>query len=67
VTLGDGSHSTDFMLLVAEAYPGASGSLDVTLTWDITGGGTYADKSVDLGAACYQPAVPPQPAEVLTA
>jgi hypothetical protein len=66
VTVGDGTHNTDAWLLVAEAYPGVSGTLDATLTWDITGGGTYADKTVDLGAGCYQPKVPPQPADVLT-
>jgi hypothetical protein len=66
VTVGTGTSTADVMLMAAEAYPGVSGSLDATLTWDVTGGGDYTNKTVYLGAACYQPAAAPQPSGVLT-
>lgn len=56
LTVGTGTTTADFMLLVAESYPGATGTIDCTLTWDITGGGAYADKSVDFIDLAYQPA-----------
>jgi hypothetical protein len=59
--LGDGSVNTDCMLMIAEAYLGVTGVIDCALTWDITGGGTYADKVVDAWIAAYQPAQFVQP------
>lgn len=66
ITVGTGTATGDVMLLVAECYPQATGTLDCTMTWDITGGGTYADKTVYVGGACYQPSVPVAVAVVLT-
>jgi hypothetical protein len=65
-SVGTGASTTDFMLMIAEAYLGTTGAIDCSLTWDITGGGTYTDKTVDVWVAAYQPAAPPQPADVLT-
>jgi hypothetical protein len=68
VQSGDGSHTSDFWLLLAEAYPGTSGSaLSGALTWDTTSGGAYASKTVRIGAGCYQPSVPAPPTGILTA
>ena len=64
---GPGGVSGNAWLLVAEAYPGVSGSLDTTLTWDISGGGTYADKTANMGSALYQPGLFQPVGEVLTA
>ena len=66
VGTGTSSSPADFMLAIAEAYPGTTGSLDPALTWDITGGGSYSGRTCAVGAACYQPAPAPPPAEVLT-
>jgi hypothetical protein len=67
VAVGDGSGGADFLLLVAESYPGVTGAVSSTMTWDNTGGGTYTDKHVDGYTVIYQPEAPPTPAEVLTA
>jgi hypothetical protein len=66
LTVGTGTATSDFMLLAAEAYPGTTGTIDCTLTWDTTGGGTYTDKTVDAWVAAYQPAAT-VPFGVLTA
>ena len=57
VDVGTGAAGTDFRLLIAENYPGVAGTVSSTMTWDNTGGGTYADKSVDGWTACYQASV----------
>jgi hypothetical protein len=67
VTVGDGLSNTDFQLILAESYPGASGALTATMTWDITGGGTYTDKSTACLITCLQPAVPAPSSGVLAA
>lgn len=67
VGTGSGTSPADFMLVIAEAYPGTTGSLNPGLTWDVTGGGSYAGRITAVGAACYQPAPAPPPGEVLTA
>lgn len=67
LTNGDGTHSVDFKLLFAESYPGVSGSIDCTMTWDTSNGGTYTDKVVNAYVACYRPAVPFSSGAVLTA
>lgn len=67
VQSGDGSHTGDIRLLIAEAYPGTSGSaLSGALTWDATGGGSYTGKTVRIGAGCYQPAPALPPTGILT-
>jgi hypothetical protein len=66
LTIGDGSHLTDFQLMLADAYPGTTGTLDNTLTWDITGGGTYAEKTVNAYVAAYQPEPAAPPLGILT-
>jgi hypothetical protein len=66
VAVGTGTVNTDFLLLVAESYPGAAGSVPCTMTWDTTGGGTYADKAVDAWTVIYQPDVPLFTGVVLT-
>lgn len=65
-SFGTGTGSNDFQLMFAEAYPGASGTLNATLTWDTSNGGTYTGNTVNGWLACYQPALP-LPAGVLTA
>ena len=57
-TIGTGTAGTDHQLIVAETYPGVTGSIDCTLTWDTSNGGTYTDKRVDTWSACYRPSVP---------
>lgn len=66
LTVGTGTTSNDFQLIIAEGYPGATGNIDCVLTWDTTGGGTYADKAVNAWMACYQPDVPAPPGGILT-
>lgn len=61
---GTGAASSDFALVIAESYPGASGSVQATITWDISGSGSVP--STDAWVACYQPDVPAPAAGVLT-
>jgi hypothetical protein len=67
LSVGTGSTAGDFQLIIAEGFPGTSGSnVDCQMTFDITGGGTYADKSVDGRIACYGPATPNPDTGILT-
>jgi hypothetical protein len=52
-------------MAVAEAYPGAAGSVSATLTWDTTGGGDFSHVTVYGGVACYQAAAAPEHRGVL--
>ena len=65
LTSGTGTGATDFVLILVESYPGASGSVQATITWDTSGGGTVPS-GTDAWVACYQPGVPAPPAGVLT-
>jgi hypothetical protein len=65
LTNGTGGSANDFQLIVAEAYPGASGSVQCTLTWDTSGGGTIP-VGTDAWVACYQAGVPDPSTGVLT-
>jgi hypothetical protein len=53
---GNGTTGGDFMLIIAEAYPGAAGSVSAVLTWDTSGGGSFANANAHAAVACYQPA-----------
>jgi hypothetical protein len=66
LTSGTGAATGDVALAIAEAYPGIASPFTPTLTWDITGGGTYSDKLVEAWAAAYQPAMIQPVAEVMT-
>jgi hypothetical protein len=54
---GTGTTPGDFMLLFAESYPDAAGSVSSTVTWDTTGGGSFANVAVYGSVACYRPDV----------
>jgi hypothetical protein len=57
--LGDGTVvSTDFHLIVAQGFPGVTGNIDCVMTYDISGGGGYVNKTVLGWMAAYQPADP---------
>lgn len=66
LTVGTGTGTNDFAVAFAEAYPGASGTVQPTMTFDTTGGGTYSEKGVWCWVACYRPGVPAPPTGVLT-
>jgi len=66
ITAGTGAATGEVALIIAEAYPGVASPFTATLTWDITGGGTYSDKIVEAWAAAYQPSVPVPGGGVLT-
>jgi len=55
-TIGDGTGGgPDLQFMVAETYPGVTGLIDCTMTWDTSNGGTYTEKTVNTWSACYQP------------
>ena len=61
---GDGSGVNDYALILAEAYPGAAGTVICTLTYDNSGGGSPPNIAAGW-AVCYQPAAPPPALGVL--
>ena len=63
---GTGTGSGDFILAIAEAYPGATGNVGCTLTFDTTGGGGTPG-SLDGWAVCYQPGGTQPPSLILVA
>jgi hypothetical protein len=67
LTIGTGAAASDSLLGIAEAYPGVSGSMSVSMTWDTSGGGAIPS-NCDMWFACYQPGVPdPGPPVILAA
>lgn len=62
---GDGTTAGDFMLMIAEAYPGAAGSVSSVLTWDTTGGGSFANTTVYGKIVCYRPSAAPPAGGIL--
>lgn len=65
LTSGTGGGANDFIMVIAESYPGASGSVSCTLTWDTSGGGGVPG-TTDSWVACYQPSAPAPPTGILT-
>ena len=57
LTNGTGATAGDFAMAIAESYPGASGSVQCTITWDTSGGGSVPS-GTDAWVGCYQPDVP---------
>lgn len=55
LTSGTGAGSNDFSLGIAEAYPGTTTSMQASLNWDTSGGGTIP-VTTHMWFACYQPA-----------
>lgn len=64
---GSGGASGDFVMAFAESYPGVTGSVSCSLTWNTAGGGSYASVTVYGGVVCYRPAIALPPAGILTA
>jgi hypothetical protein len=58
LTVGTGTTAGDFVMAVAETYPGVAETVPCTFTWDTTGGGSYAAMTVRGVLNCYQPSVP---------